>query len=86
MARRVDASARSRAPPRTVSNLGIRGDWVTSSYERLLWLPPEYRPGEWAIQSDTMVIGSGTGRVAFVHYVATRSSLLKQPFMALEFH
>jgi hypothetical protein len=45
-----------------VSTLGINDDWVTLSSERILWLPPEYRPGTWASYGDTIIIGSGTGR------------------------
>jgi WD domain, G-beta repeat len=58
-------------PSLSVSRLGIQGDWVTASSERTLWIPPEYRPGSWASNSDTIVIGSGTGRVSFVHCAAT---------------
>jgi WD40 repeat protein len=29
----------------SVSTLGIKDDWVTLSSERILWLPPEYCPG-----------------------------------------
>jgi WD40 repeat protein len=49
---------RSNAPARM---LGNNDDWVTLSSERILWLPPEYRPGTWASYGDTIVIGSGTG-------------------------
>jgi hypothetical protein len=35
----------------------------TISEAWILWLPPEHRPGDWASQSDTIVIGSGNGRV-----------------------
>jgi hypothetical protein len=59
-----------------VSTLGINDDWVTFSSERILWLLPEYRPEMWASYGDTIVIGSGTGRVTFVHCVAMRSSSL----------
>lgn len=58
-------------PSLSISRLGIQGDWVTASSERTLWIPPEYRPGSWASNSDTIVIGSGTGRVSFVHCAAT---------------
>ena len=40
----------------------------------MLWLPPEYRPGSWAIHADTAVIGSDTGRVTFVRRTAESSS------------
>jgi hypothetical protein len=73
-ARLVSTLAGSPGPPPnlSVSKLGIEGDWVTLSSERILWLPLEYRPGHWASNSDTIVIGSGTGRVTFVHCAARR--------------
>jgi hypothetical protein len=58
-------------PHLPVHNFEVNGDWVTLSSERILWLPPEYRPGRWVSQGDTIVIGSRTGRITFVHYVAT---------------
>ena len=55
----------------SVGRLGIQGDWVTSSFEKTLWIPPEYRPGSWASNSDTIVIGSSTGRVSFLRCATT---------------
>lgn len=57
-----------------VSALGINDDWVIMSFVRILWLPPEYRPGRWASYGNVIVIGSGIGRMTFVHCVGTRSS------------
>ena len=54
--------------------LAIKDHWVTSSSQRIVWLPPEYRPGRWASLSDMMVICSGIGRVTFIHCVGTPSS------------
>jgi WD40 repeat protein len=65
------AGAPGPHPNLSVSRLGIQDDWVTASSERTLWIPPEYRPGCWASNSDTIVIGSRTGRVSFVHFAAT---------------
>lgn len=56
------------------SRLAIKDDWVTLSSQRILWLHPEYRSGQWASSGDTIIIGSDTGRVTFIHAVATRSS------------
>jgi WD40 repeat protein len=56
------------------SKLSITGEWVTLSSERILWLPPEYRPGGWASKGNTITIGSGTGRVTIVGYAATHYS------------
>jgi WD40 repeat protein len=70
--------ARTPGPPLDLlgGKLGIKGDWITLSSQNILWLPPEYRPGDWASQSDTVTIGSGTGRVTFVRYGVTHSSSL----------
>jgi WD40 repeat protein len=57
-----------------ISTLGYINDWITVSSERILWLPPEYRPGIWASYSDTIVVGSATGRVTLVRRMGTRSS------------
>jgi hypothetical protein len=53
------ASARTpdSSPNLLGSRLAIKDDWVTSSTERILWLPPEYRPGKWASYADTIVAG-----------------------------
>ncbi|KAK5246711.1 hypothetical protein LTR20_007355 [Exophiala xenobiotica] len=51
----------------TNSKLGVTGEWITLGAKRILWLPPEYRPGEWATRGGIVVIGSGNGRVVFVH-------------------
>ncbi len=64
------AGSPERSPSLPVSKLSITGDWVTSSSERILWLPPEYRSGCWASNNDTVVIGSDTSRVTFVRYAA----------------
>ena len=55
----------------SVSELAIENEWITLSSERILWLPFEYRPYQWASYRDTIVIGSGTGRVTFVHHDRT---------------
>jgi WD40 repeat protein len=61
-------------PPNLLARkLGIKGDWITLSSQRILWLPPEYRPGDWASKNDTITIGSCTGRVTFVCYTSTHS-------------
>jgi WD40 repeat protein len=59
---------------RFISKLGINSDWITLSSERILWLPPEYRPGNWASYGDMIVVGSANGRVTFVRCVSTSSS------------
>jgi WD40 repeat protein/Mrp family chromosome partitioning ATPase len=48
--------------------LGVDGDWITWSSQRIFWLPSEYRPTShgWVGHSDIIIIGSGNGRVTFV--------------------
>ena len=67
--------------PRPHSEVPVRrlkfcDDWVTLFSERILWLPPEYRPVYWTSRNNTIAIGSGTGRVTFVRFAATHSSSL----------
>jgi hypothetical protein len=63
-------------PPKSPSTmLGIDGDWVTWLSEKILWLPPEFRPGTWASHGGTLVIGSGGGRVTLVSRGSTGSPL-----------
>jgi WD40 repeat protein len=48
--------------------VGIIGEWVMSRSQRILWLPPEYRPGSWASKNDALIIGSDNGRITFVYH------------------
>lgn len=69
------AAGSPRLPLRSpFSQLRIRGEWVTWSSERILWLHPEYRHGRWASRGMKIVIGSGTGRFTLVRCVGIRSS------------
>ena len=54
-----------------VDALGIDGNWVTLNSQRILWLPPEYRPISWERHMNVAVIGSGAGRVTFISCVLT---------------
>jgi WD40 repeat protein len=53
--------------------LGIEDEWIIWASERILWLPPEYRPRSWASRNDVAVVGSGTGRITFVRRVTKTS-------------
>jgi WD40 repeat protein len=44
------------------------GEWVMKSSERVLWLPPEYRPTAHAIYGNTIALGSGNGYVSFLWF------------------
>ena len=47
--------------------------WITWSNERMLWLPPNRRPGVHACREGTIVIGNGSGRMTFIHCDPTAS-------------
>jgi WD40 repeat protein len=53
--------------------LEIEDKWIIWALERILWLPPEYRPKSWASHNDIVVAGSGTGRITLVRRVAKTS-------------
>jgi WD40 repeat protein len=40
--------------------------WVTLHGEKVLWLPPEYRPSSWTIKGNTLILGHGSGRISFM--------------------
>jgi WD40 repeat protein len=42
------------------------GCWVIQNSSRILHLPWEYRPGDFAAKGSTLAIGAATGRVIFV--------------------
>jgi WD40 repeat protein len=44
------------------------GQWVMKSSERMLWLPPEYRPRLHAIYGNIIALESGNGRVSFLSF------------------
>lgn len=44
-------------------NLDADQEWVVRGSERLIWLPPEYRPSAWARRGSTIFIGCASGRV-----------------------
>jgi hypothetical protein len=51
--------------------LGIKDEWIIWASERILWLPPEYRPGSWASHNDVAVIGSSAGCLISVRAART---------------
>ena len=46
----------------------VHGIWVGLSEQRLLWLPPEYRPGPTAVYKDMVCIGHVSGHVTFLKF------------------
>ncbi|KAF1810114.1 hypothetical protein P152DRAFT_140064, partial [Eremomyces bilateralis CBS 781.70] len=45
------------------SSIFVNGHWVSSHTERILWLPPEYRPHCIAVYGDIVAFGYISGRV-----------------------
>ncbi|KAI1854212.1 hypothetical protein JX266_001353 [Neoarthrinium moseri] len=44
-------------------NLNAYGKWIMKDSEKLVWLPPEYRPSTWARRESTIFIGCSSGRL-----------------------
>ncbi|KAF4455206.1 vegetative incompatibility het-e-1 [Fusarium albosuccineum] len=47
--------------------LNISSTWITNGYEDLVWIPPEYRPTNWARRDATIFMGCVSGRVIIFH-------------------
>jgi len=69
----ITAARPGLVPDGEIDAIGMDGDWMTLSSERILWVPPEYRPSGWASRNGIVVLGSGAGRVTIFHRVVTRS-------------
>ena len=50
------------------SGYGLHADrsWITWNGERVLWLPPEYRPGVTRVRAGTVAIACGSDRVILI--------------------
>ena len=46
----------------------IRDHWVWKEMERLLWLPPAYRPSSVAYENNILVLGHPSGQVSFLEF------------------
>ena len=55
--------------PASINKLRIVDEWVILDSKKVLWLPPEYRPGLWTSHGNVLVIGNGTGRITFISRV-----------------
>jgi WD40 repeat protein len=49
-----------------VTNLFVKGHWITRDSENLLWLPADYRPTCSAFKNNILVFGLSSGRVTFM--------------------
>ncbi|KAL2850538.1 hypothetical protein BJX68DRAFT_255215 [Aspergillus pseudodeflectus] len=56
-------------------NIAVHGRWITRGPRRMIWLPPEYRPGGlltgelgFAVHGNMIILGSKTGRVCLLRF------------------
>jgi WD40 repeat protein len=66
-------------------HLFIEAEWISVKHQKLMWLPPEYRPTPMsdtrrrlvasAVRGNLVVIGTGTGHLIFIEVSVTRDSL-----------
>jgi WD40 repeat protein len=48
--------------------LSLNGDWVILNGQKVLWLPPDYRPVRVAIYNGVMAAGCSSGRIFFLKF------------------
>jgi WD40 repeat protein len=51
-----------------ITEIFVSENWVTRNSEKLLWLPPEYRPTCSTFASNILVLGLSSGRVTFMEF------------------
>jgi WD40 repeat protein len=51
-------------------SLDDTGQWVLSAATKILWIPPDRRPGVAAIRDNIVVLGSDSGRMTFLSFKA----------------
>lgn len=58
--------------------LGLSADrkWLTKDSEEWLWLPPDYRPVEFFIKGQKVVLGCESGQVLFLEFQESRESFI----------
>ncbi|KAF4952428.1 hypothetical protein FSARC_12645 [Fusarium sarcochroum] len=61
---REDKQVEDLLKPYHISREGI---WLMKHGEKLLWMPPDYRPSHACISGSTIAIGAESGRVLFLH-------------------
>jgi WD40 repeat protein len=65
---RLDQSEFERA-------LYVKGHWVTWRKQRILWLPPEYRPSCFRVRDNILAMGYRLGRLTFIEFDLDRMPL-----------
>ena len=67
----LDQSSPCTTPTPKWSGYGLDPDmcWITKfNGEKVLWLPPQYRPRTSAVRKDLIVIGGHSGRLLFIRF------------------
>jgi hypothetical protein len=49
----------------------IAGNWVTWDDEKILWLPPDYRPSSVTVRNNIIVLGLPSGGIIFLRFKAS---------------
>ena len=60
-----------QAPTGALSFMSVKREWVRYKDCNVLWIPPNRRPGVYAFQDQTFVLGNGSGRVTFFRFSST---------------
>jgi WD40 repeat protein len=48
------------------SYLSVKGNWICRGEEKIIWLPPNYRPYRIAVHKNIAVLGYSTGAVTML--------------------
>lgn len=67
----LSLSSSIKGPAGASHSMNIKGEWVRYKDYNVLWLPPNRRPGVYAFQDKTLVLGNGSGRVTFFQFSST---------------
>jgi WD40 repeat protein len=54
----------------SVCRTSLVEDWITRDGEKILWLPPDYRPTCFAFHGDRAVLGHESGRLTFLEFMS----------------
>ena len=52
-------------------SLDFKKEWVLYKGFKVLWLPPNRRPGVYALRDNILVLGNGSGRITFLQFSRT---------------
>jgi WD40 repeat protein len=60
--------------PQPQPSIFVKDEWVSRHNERILWLPPEYRPHSVAVHRGIVAFGYTSGRVAIIEFALASPS------------